>query len=132
MISTEQKKEVKGEEAEAGEIVTEKAGTGSAPEKKRKGNLGKSIFQGACLVYYLVGVIEILLISRLSFKILEANPESGFVSFTYSVTNILLFPFSGIFQKVLLDPATIIAIFIYGIIGWSIFKLAGMLLMGKK
>jgi len=122
-----------------GEIITEKTTTGSAPAEKREAKQVTGIFQVNYLVYYVLGVIEVLLAFRLVFKILGANPESGFVSFIYGATGILLFPFSGIFQTIavadtssLLEPATLIAMAVYGVIGRGIVKLIGVLLIGKK
>jgi len=66
------------------------------------------------------------------FKLLGANPGSGFVSFIYSVTQIFLVPFNAIFRsaetqgiekQALLEPGTIIAMIVYGIIGWGIVKM---------
>ena len=139
MIPTEQKKEVKREKTDDVEIVTEKTTIGPASAEKMKGKQITGIFQINYLVYYLLGVIEVLLAFRLVFKILGANPESGFVSFIYAVTGILLFPFSGIFQTVsvadtgsLLEPATLIAMAVYWVIAWGIAKLIGVLLVGKE
>lgn len=139
MVSTEQKREVTKEKTGDGEIVTEKTTIGAAPAEKREAKQVTGIFQANYLVYYLLGVIEILLAFRLVFKILGANPDSGFVSFIYSVTGILLFPFSGIFQTVaigqtasLIEPAALIAMAVYGVIGWGIAKLIGVLLVGKE
>ena len=89
-------------------------------------------FSGNRIVYYILGLLEILLAFRLVFKLLGANPGSGFVSFIYSVTQIFLVPFNAIFRsastqgietQALLEPGTIIAMIVYGIIGWGIVKM---------
>jgi len=84
------------------------------------------------IVYYILGVIEVLLAFRLIFKLLGANPASGFVSGIYTLTNIFMSPFTGIFPtastrgvetQAILEPATLVAMIVYGVIAWGIVKL---------
>ena len=49
------------------------------------------------VIWYILAVIEVVLGLRMLFKALGANPFSGFVSIIYSISDILLLPFSGIF-----------------------------------
>jgi hypothetical protein len=86
-------------------------------------------------VYYILGVLETLLAFRLVLKLLGANPASGFVSMVYGITDVLLLPFTGIFRSAstegietasVLEPATIIAMIVYAVIGWGIAKLVTM------
>ena len=85
----------------------------------------------------IVGVIftvfEIILGFRLVFKLLGANPSSGFVSAIYSITKPVVGIFSGIFAKVtaegtdvkaIFEPATLIAMIVIALIGWVIIALA--------
>ncbi len=84
------------------------------------------------IVYYILGVVEVLLAFRLVFKLLGANPASGFVSGIYTLSNIFLSPFIGIFRTAstrgvetqsVLEPATLVAMIVYAVIGWGIVKL---------
>lgn len=84
------------------------------------------------IVYYILGVLEVLFAFRLVFKLLGANPQSPFVSFIYSVSLAFLSPFTGIFRSAVtkgietqsvLEPTTIIAMIVYAIIAWGIVKL---------
>lgn len=84
------------------------------------------------VIYYILGVIEVLLGLRFLFMLLGANPRSGFTAFLYAVTGILIAPFSGIFNPVstaglstrsVLDPATLIAMAIYALVAWGIVRL---------
>lgn len=84
------------------------------------------------LVYYVLGVLEVLFAFRLVFKLLGANPWSGFVSFIYSVSQVFLAPFINIFRpgvtrgnmtQAVLEPATVIGMIVYAIIAWGIVKL---------
>lgn len=87
---------------------------------------------GTYIVYFLFGVLEILLGFRLVLKLLGANPASGFVNFIYSVTGIFTFPFRGIFPQEtqpgletvsVFEPSTLVAIIVYALIAWGIVKL---------
>lgn len=84
------------------------------------------------VVYFLFGLLEILLAFRLVFKLTGANPVSGFVSFIYSLTQIFILPFSGIFRRTtapgvettaILEPSTLVAMVVYATLAWGIGQL---------
>lgn len=84
------------------------------------------------VIYYILAVLEILFAFRLVLKLLGANPESGFVAFIYSITQVFLYPFIAIFRsastdgietKAVLEPSTIIGMIVYAIIAVGIVKL---------
>lgn len=84
------------------------------------------------IVYYILGILEVLFAFRLVFKLLGANPYSGFVYFIYSVTGIFLSPFISIFRspvsrgietQAVLEPSTIIGMIVYAILAWGIVRL---------
>jgi uncharacterized membrane protein YuzA (DUF378 family) len=84
------------------------------------------------IVYYLLGVLEVLLAFRLVFKLLGANSGGTFVSLIYTISGVFLAPFSGIFRtavnngietKSVLEPATIIAMIVYALIAYGIVTL---------
>jgi hypothetical protein len=84
------------------------------------------------IIYYILGILEVLFGFRLVFKILGANPGSTFVSSIYSITKLFLTPFSGIFKVVVskgsetqsvLEPPLIIAMIVYALLAWGIAKL---------
>ncbi len=88
-------------------------------------------FTARKVVYYILGIIEVMFAFRLVFKLLGANPESGFVSFMYSFSQVFLLPFTAIFRsataegietRAVLEPSTIIAMVVYAIIAWGIVK----------
>jgi hypothetical protein len=81
------------------------------------------------VIYYILGIIEVLLAFRFIFKFLGANPQNGFVSFLYSAASIFSAPFSGIFDsfvspglsaKSVFEPGTIIAAIVYAILAWGL------------
>jgi uncharacterized membrane protein YuzA (DUF378 family) len=86
-------------------------------------------------VYWIVGILEALLAFRLVFKLLGANAGSSFVSTIYNISAPFVAPFSGIFRtavntgietKSVLEPATIIAMLVYGLIGYGIVRFIGI------
>ena len=84
------------------------------------------------LVYFLFGVLEILLAFRFVLKLTGASISSGFVGFIYGLTGIFIMPFEGIFHrgyaqgietKAVLEPSTLVAIIVYAALAWGIVKL---------
>lgn len=86
------------------------------------------VSQNMNVVYYILGIVEALLLFRLLFRVLGANPANSFVSFLYSLTRNLIAPFSGIFGiyetgtvgQYILEPATIIAMVVYAVLARGI------------
>lgn len=88
------------------------------------------------LVFFVVGVIEILLVFRFILKVFGANPLSGFVWFIYTISGIFEAPFRGIFRTTasqgiettsIIEPSTIVAIFVYFVIALGITQLIRLL-----
>lgn len=100
----------------------------------------KVFVQSKSIVYYVLGVLEVLIGFRFIFKLLAANPESGFVSMIYAITDVLLVPFTGIFTTAatpmngiqsILEPATLVGIAVYAVIAWGIIKLIEVIRINK-
>ncbi len=92
------------------------------------------------LVYFLFGILEVLLAFRLIFKIAGANIASAFVGLIYGLTGIFILPFEGIFRRgyaqgvektSVLEPSTLVAIVVYAVLAWGIVKLL-RILSGEK
>jgi len=91
-------------------------------------------------VYYIFGIIDLLLIFRFALKLLGANPQSGFVSLIYGLSAPFEFPFRNIFPTItapgiettsIFESSTLIAIFVYPIIAWGIAKIIEISTVGK-
>lgn len=89
-------------------------------------------FKSSRIIYYILGTLEVLLAFRLILKVLGANPESPFVAVIYTITNLFLAPFKGIFRlavtdgietESVLEPSLIIAMIVYAAIAWGLVKL---------
>src|SRR4051812_3334079 len=83
------------------------------------------LFRGTQLVWYVLGLIEVLLAFRLALKMLEANPSAGFTTFIYGVTYIFTAPFLNVFHITniagsIFEWPTLLAMFVYAVIAYGI------------
>lgn len=88
----------------------------------------KTIFRFNQIIWYILGLIEVLLVFRIILKALGANPSAGFTSLIYSLTAPLAVPFRGILGSSLtgsslLEWSTIIAAIVYLCIAWGLVYL---------
>jgi hypothetical protein len=79
------------------------------------------------VVWYIVGIINVLLVMRLLFLLLGAK-NTGFASFIYSVTNPFVNAFKGIFaapsfEGSYFDTAALLAIVVISLLGWGVAAL---------
>lgn len=93
----------------------------------------KPLYRGTQIVWYIVGLLEVLLLFRFVLKLLGANPVAGFTDFIYTVTHIFAAPFLNVFRitKVegsIFEWTTLLAMFVYWLIAVGIVKL---FLIGK-
>lgn len=88
----------------------------------------KAIFRSYQVIWYILGVIEVVLAFRILLKLLGANSYSGFVSFIYSVSAPFALPFAGILGTtvstgMVFEWSTLIAMAVYAIIAYGIVAL---------
>lgn len=93
----------------------------------------KPLYRGTQIVWYILGVIEVLLAFRFVLKLLGANPGAGFTDFIYGVTYVFAAPFLNVFRITavagsVFEWTTLLAMFVYWVIAVGIIKL---FLMGK-
>ena len=89
-------------------------------------------FRAAAIVGFIVAVVDILIAGRFLGKLLGASSQSAFVNFVYQVTAPLVAPFAGIFgnsgsKANLLEPASLVAIIVYALLGWGFIVLIRIL-----
>jgi hypothetical protein len=85
-------------------------------------------FKVTQLVWLVFIILEVLIGLRIGLKLLGANPGSLFASLLYAVTNLFLFPFSGLihdltFGNMVLEISSFIAMVVYILIGWAIERI---------
>jgi hypothetical protein len=93
----------------------------------------KPLYRGTQVVWYILGLIEVLLAFRFVLKLLGANPAAGFSNFIYDVTYIFAAPFLNVFNITRVagssvEWTTILAMFVYWVLAMGIIRL---FLMGK-
>lgn len=93
----------------------------------------KPLYRGTQIVWYVLGLIEVLLAFRLVLKLLGANAAAGFTAFIYGVTHVLAAPFISVFGSTrvagsIFEWTTLLAMFVYLVLAYGIIKL---FLMGK-
>ncbi len=103
---------------------------GDAPQKVYEKK--KTIFRFNQIIWYILGLVEVLLVFRVILKALGANPFSGFTSLIYSLTTPLAVPFSGILGVSLtgnsmIEWSTIIAAIVYLCVAWGFVSLLDLI-----
>jgi len=91
-------------------------------------NTKKAIFRSYQIIWYIVGVVEVVLAFRLLFKLLGANASSGFTSFIYAISAPLAGPFAGILgttasSSSIIEWSTLITMAVYAVIAYGIIAL---------
>jgi YggT family protein len=106
-------------------------------EKERSiaaANQNSAIARIIHIVYFLFGILELLLALRVLLRLFGANPANGFANFIYTRSG----PFVALFASLLGNPAlstasvleitTIVAMIVYGILAWLITRLIWLVL----
>ncbi|HWY78987.1 MAG TPA: YggT family protein [Candidatus Sulfotelmatobacter sp.] len=88
-------------------------------------NKKKTIFRAYQIIWYILGIIEILLGFRVALKALGANQLSGFTSLIYALSDPLTLPFRGILPNTisgisLFEWSTIIAAIVYALVAYGL------------
>jgi hypothetical protein len=93
----------------------------------------KPLYRGTQIVWYILGLLEILFAFRFVLKLTGANPIAGFTSFIYGITWPFTAPFLAVFQRTVVQGSifewtTLLAMLVYWIVAVGIIK---MFLIGK-
>ena len=88
-------------------------------------------------IWWVVALVDTLILIRFILKLLGASTASGFVQFMYSITAGLVAPFHGIFNttaagRSVLEPESLVAIAIYTLIGWGLVSLIRLLTRPRR
>jgi len=88
----------------------------------------------AAIIYFLLTILEIILVLRFVFKLFGANTGNGFVMGLYNFSYVFVAPFKGIFTDPALgyahvfEVSTLIAMIIYALIAWGLVALSRLLI----
>lgn len=89
----------------------------------------KPIYRGTQVVWYILGIVEVLLAFRFLLKLLGANAGAGFTQFIYGITYIFAEPFLYVFNNSriiagsVFEWTTLLAMAVYWVIAVGIIKL---------
>jgi len=106
-------------------VVKPAVSTGS-PQKTY--DTKKAIFRTYQIIWYILGVIEVVLAFRFMLKLLGANSQSGFTNFIYAVSDPFALPFAGILGITggtvsFLEWSTLVAMAVYAVVAYGIVAL---------
>jgi hypothetical protein len=87
----------------------------------------KPLYRGTQIVWYILGLLEILLAFRFALKLLAANQSAGFTSFIYNVTHVFALPFNSVFRVTAVENnvfewTTLLAMVVYWIVAMGIIR----------
>lgn len=79
-------------------------------------------------IWLVAGVVALLIAFRFILKLIAANPASGFASFIYGITDVLVAPFMGLTAtpaagSAVVDIAAVFALVVYILVAWIIVRL---------
>ncbi len=97
----------------------------------QSGTREKQIFRITRVIWYIVSILEILLILRFVLKVLQANTGADFTQMIYKLSSVFVEPFRLVFptpvvEGTVFEWSTLLAILMYWIIGLGIVKLISM------
>ncbi len=79
-------------------------------------------------IWLLIIILEGLIAIRIGLKLLGANPTNLFASLLYGLTDIFLFPFSGLINNpasgsMVVEISSFFAMLMYALLGWVLDRL---------
>lgn len=88
----------------------------------------KPLFRGTQIVWYVLSILEVLLVFRFMLKLMGANSAAGFTSFIYGVTWPFTAPFLAVFPKTIVQGSifewtTLLAMLVYWMVAVGIIRL---------
>lgn len=116
------------QETEVRETTTQNGDTTVQKQAVTRRENPQGTVVAARLVWFVAGLINVLIALRFVFLLLGANRGAGFTDFIYSASAPFVAPFVGIFGepvygKSVFEISSILAIVIYLVVAWGIVKL---------
>ncbi len=84
------------------------------------------------IIYYVLWIVELLLVLRFVLKLLGINPANELVALLYAVSGALLTPFSNMFapsnfNNMVFEPSVLIAMVVYAVVAYVLVSLLRMI-----
>lgn len=88
----------------------------------------RSILRSREIIWYILGIIEFLLMFRFLLKLFGANPSSGFMVLVDILSSPFAILFSGLFPSsiagnIVMEWSTLFAMLVYLVLAWGLSKL---------
>ncbi len=88
----------------------------------------RPLYRGVQVVWYVLGLLEVLLAFRFFLKLFGANPAAGFTHFIYDASYAFVAPFLNVFrvssvQGSVFEWTTLLAMLVYWIVAGLIIRL---------
>lgn len=88
----------------------------------------RPLYRGVQAVWYLLGLVEIILALRFILHLLAANSAAGFTQFIYGLSFPFVAPFQAVFPSsgakgYVFEWTTLLAMLVYWLVAWGIIKL---------
>ena len=88
----------------------------------------RPLYRGTQVVWYLLGILEVLLAFRFLLRLFGANPAAGFTNFIYDISYPFAAPFLNVFRITRVEGSvvewtTLLAMVVYWLIAWAIVKM---------
>jgi len=85
------------------------------------------------LVWLLFGMLEALIGLRVILRLIAANPHNPFAILVYNLSAVFVWPFLGLTRTpsengAVLEISSLIAMFVYALVGWVIVQLVWILI----
>lgn len=80
------------------------------------------------IIWWILGVVEVLLGLRFVLELLGANARAPFVQLVYAISDVLMIPFTAVFRTsrvagATFDWSTLLAMVVYALIAWGLVSL---------
>ncbi len=92
----------------------------------------RSLYRGTQAVWYVLLIVEIVLLFRFLLRLLGANPSAGFTDFVYTLSYPFVVPFQAVFQNTaatrgnVFEWTTLLAMLVYYLVALGIIRLLAM------
>jgi hypothetical protein len=88
----------------------------------------RPLYRGTQIVWYILGILEVILAFRFILKLLDANTAAAFTRFIYDLSGIFTMPFESVFRVTqvsgtVFEWTTVLAIVVYYLIAFGITRI---------
>jgi len=91
----------------------------------------KPLYRGTQIVWYVLGLIEVVLLFRFLLRLFGANPSAGFTEVIYTLSYPFALPFQAVFSTTrvsgsVFEWTTLLAMLVYWLVALGILRLLVM------